>query len=234
MLRLRIGTTIITAVAATVTLGMRTAAQTCQGAASFATGPMRAGAGLTIANQAKTYGADFGLGSAVGAYGDVSLGRTEYDNLQNGSAVLGISGGYTMDVNPARSAQFCPIAAFEYQNGPSIPTGFGNNVDVTAHALSFGGAFGGVATSTPTFAFVPYGAASFVAARGTGTLAGSSQSTSQNYELTEIGAGFVMNRTLTIRPSVAFPVGLAGGKSTFQLAVGFNFGGASAVPAKRR
>ena len=232
MSRVRIGMIAAGALAATATLAMHVAAQTCAGAASYASGPMSVGAGLTIQNQAKSYGAEFGLGSPSGPFGAVSLARTDYDNVQGGRTGFGVSGGYAVDMNPAKSVQFCPIAGFAYENGPSIPTGFGN-VDITGHVIGFGGSFGGVATSTPTFAFVPFASASYMLARANGTFAGTRQSTSQDYEQTEIGAGFVLNRTLTIRPSVAFPIGLPGGKSTFQLGVGFNFGATTTTRRSR-
>ena len=72
--------------------------------------------------------------------------------------------------------------------------------------------------------FVPFAAASYVLARATATIGGTSDSDSQDYTEIDIGAGFVFNRTLTIRPSVAIPVGIDGAKSAFQLAFAFNFG----------
>jgi hypothetical protein len=39
-----------------------------------------------------------------------------------------------------------------------------------------------------------------------------------------VGAGFVINRTLTLQPSAALPVGIDGAKPSFQLTFSLNFG----------
>jgi hypothetical protein len=215
------------AVAGIMSFSARSEGQTCVGGASYSSGPVRIGAGLEVQDQAKSYGAALGLGSPVGPFGSVSLSRTEYDNIENASNTLGVTGGYAVDINPPKTVQFCPVAGFAYMNGPTIASTFGD-IDVSAHAVSFGGAIGGVATSTPTFAFVPYGGASYVISRATASLAGTSGSDSQDYTLVEIGAGFVINHTLTIRPAALVPVGLNGGKTSFDISVSFNFGSSSA------
>ena len=53
---------------------------------------------------------------------------------------------------------------------------------------------------------------------------GFSESASENYGVLSIGAGFVMNHTVTLRPTASFPVRLKGAKPSFGLSLGFNFG----------
>lgn len=218
-----VGRVLIAGAASTLCLGSSLGAQTCTGAASYKVGPMRAGAGLEVGDHATTYGAAFGLGALIGPFGSVSLSRTEYDNVDGGGTTVGLNAGYAIDVNLTKTMQFCPIGGFRYQSGPNIQSAFGN-VDVTAHAVEFGGSFGGVATSTPTFVFVPFGAASYVASRASASLAGFNTSDSQDYTLLTLGAGFIVNHTLTIRPSVVIPVGLDGATSSFAIDFGFSFG----------
>jgi len=128
-------------------------------------------------------------------------------------------------VNPAKTVQFCPRAGLQYASGPDIDTGTGT-LTTSAHAVSFGGALGGTVAMAPTFDFVPFVAASYVVERATAKLGGVSDSESEDYTEVDVGAGFVINKTLTLQPMVAIPVGLDGAKSAFQLAFTFNFGSA--------
>ena len=56
-------------------------AQACVGAASFSSGPMRLGAGLTVGDGVKSYGAKFAVGEDAGPFGSASLSRAEYDGV---------------------------------------------------------------------------------------------------------------------------------------------------------
>jgi hypothetical protein len=76
----------------------------------------------------------------------------------------------------------------------------------------------------PSLDFVPFTAAYYVTTRATATLATDSESETQNYGEFDVGAGFVINKALTLQPSVAIPFGISGGKSTFDIGFAFNFG----------
>jgi len=209
-------------------------AQTCAGNASYASGPMRVGAGMQFGDHAKTYGAEFGVGSAAGFFGAADLGRAQYDGVSGGGTIVGINGGYTFDLTPTKNVQFCPVASFMHQSGPDIDVGVGTS----AHAFAFGGSFGGMVPMSPTLNFVPFAGAAYTNATGTVTQGNTSTSTYEDYTMFTVGAGFVMNHRLTIQPGLAIPVGLDGGKNSFQIAVGYNFGGPRAVatptPTTRR
>ena len=123
--------------------------------------------------------------------------------------------------------QFCPVASFAYQSGPNVQTPVGD-ISASAHAIGFGGSFGGIVPMSPTLDFVPFAGASFLASRVSASFGGTSESASKNYGEVNVGAGFVLNRTLTLQPSVSIPVGLEGAKTSFQIAFAFNFGSSSA------
>lgn len=201
----------------------RLSAQACLGTAGFSSGPYRIGAGLSSADGVKSYGASMAMGAKAGPFAAGTLARVEYDGVDGSGTAVGINAGYAMDLNPTRTAQFCPLASFVYQSGPDFDLG---NVkgSTSSRALGLGGAFGGTVPMTPALDFVPFAAASYVLARATATIGGTSDSNSRDYTEIDVGAGFVFNRTLTIRPSVAIPVGIDGAKSAFQLAFAFNFG----------
>lgn len=201
-------------------------AQTCQGAASYRSGPMRVGAGLEFQDGANTYGAAFGFGSPAGPFASVGLGRTEYKDIDGNGTNFAVSGGYAVDLDPTKTVQLCPLAGFVYQSGPDIDTGFGT-ASTSVHAFALGGSIGGSIPVSPTVAFVPFGGAEFDIAQAKVSFGGSSETNSENYTIVTLGAGFVFNRTLTIQPSVHIPMGLEGAKSSFGLAFGYNFGATS-------
>jgi hypothetical protein len=198
-------------------------AQVCLGAAPFSTGNMRVGAGATFGDNAKSYGVQFSGGAAQGTFGGASLSTVQYDDVPGSGTAIGASVGMSLNLVPAGTAQICPIVGFDYQNGPNINTGFGK-VSVSAHAFSLGGSLGGVAMSSPGLDFVPFVSAAAILSQASASLAGDSESDNQNYGEISAGAGFVINRVLTLQPAVHVPVGLDGGKASFSIAFGFNFG----------
>ena len=194
-------------------------AQTCAGAASFHSGPIRLGAGLNVGDGVKSYGAQVAAGASVGVFGTAGVSRAEYDELSDAGIVLNFEGGYAVDLTPSKNVQFCPIASFAYQSGPNVGT-----IESSAHAFGAGGSIGGRVAMSPTLDFVPFGSASFIASRGSARAGSQSISVDESYMQLGFGAGFVLNHMLTLQPAVAFPVGLDGGKASFQLAFSFNLG----------
>jgi hypothetical protein len=65
---------------------------------------------------------------------------------------------------------------------------------------------------------------SYVDARATASLNDNSMSTSSDYGVAKVGAGFIVNRRLTLQPSVSIPFGEDGAKSSFTLAFAYTFG----------
>ena len=76
----------------------------------------------------------------------------------------------------------------------------------------------------PTVDFVPFAGAAYFVSRASASAGDVSESESQDYTEIDVGAGFVINKVLTLQPSVAIPVGVDGAKSTFLLAFAFNVG----------
>ena len=136
-------------------------AQACVGAASFSSGPARLGAALTVADGAKSYGAQFGVGADAGPFGSASLSRAEYVGVSEAAVLLGLDAGYAIDLTPAKNMQFCPVASFAYQSGPT-PIG---TISVSAHAIGFGGSFGGIVPMSPALDFVRFAGASYLVSR---------------------------------------------------------------------
>ena len=202
-------------------------AQSCEGNASFASGPLRVGAGFAVTDGAKTYGINGALGDPSGWYGVASIARASFDNTDAGATDLGIAAGYAMNVTTDKKIQFCPRAGFTYQSGPSVA-----GVSASAREFDLGGTFGTALTASPTLDVVPFGGAQYV---NVSQKVEGFASTSEDFMNINIGMGFVVNRQWTIQPMLTFPVGLQGGSSTFQIGVGYSFGNSTtATPARRR
>ena len=202
-------------------------AQSCEGSASFASGPMRVGAGFAVTDGAKTYGINGALGDPSGWYGVASIARASFDIADAGATDRGIAAGYAMNVTADKKIQFCPRAGFTYQSGPTV-----GGVSTSAREFDLGGTFGTAVTASPTLDVVPFGGAQYV---NVSQKAEGFASTSEDFMNINIGVGFVLDRQWTIQPMLTLPVGLKGGSSTFQIGVAYSFGNSTtATPARRR
>jgi hypothetical protein len=204
----------------------RMEAQACAGTAAFSSGPVRLGAGLATTEGAKSYGVLMAVGSKSGAFAGGNISRADYsDSDLRSSTQYGVGAGYAIDLNPAHTVQFCPHAGFAYQSGPDFDLGT-STMSTSGHAFSLGGSFGGIVPVSPTLDVVPFAGGSVVMSRATANLDGDTQSDSQNYAEIDVGAGFVVNRTLTLQPSASLPVGIEGAKPSFQISFSLNVGSA--------
>ena len=206
-------------VAAIVVGSSKSQAQLCLGAASFSAGPMRIGAAFDVGDQAKGYGAEFAVGRPKGAFGSAGVTSISYDGVSGNATSFNVSAGYSVDTDSKGKAQFCPVAQFAYEKQPDF-----DEFESSVNSFGLGGALGGIMSSSPSFDFVPFVSGMFVRATISASGGGFSESDSENYGVLSIGAGFVMNHTVTLRPTASFPVGLEGAKPSFGLSLGFNFG----------
>jgi hypothetical protein len=184
---------------------------------------VRAGAGLATSDGVKSYGVNMAVGSKTGTFASANIARAEYSDIDGSGTVVGIGAGYSADLNPAKTVQFCPQVSYVHQSGPDIDFGTGT-ISTSAYAIGFGGSIGSTVPVSPTLDLVPFGGASYIVSHASATMGGTTDSESQNYTDLTLGAGFVFNKTLTLQPAVSIPVGVDGAKSSFQLAFGFNFG----------
>ena len=202
------------------------AAQTCLGTASFSSGRVRLSAALEEAtSHDKGYGVDIDVGAA-GPFAGVGLTRAEYDGIEGAGTVFGAGAGYAINLNATKTVQFCPTAGFRYQTGPDVVFET-TTIHNSSRGIGFGGSCGGVVRVAPTFDIVPFVDASYTNWRTRYSAQGMSGSESFDYGEIDVGAGFVINKTLTLSPSVSFPVRVEGYPTSFGLSVAFNFGGSS-------
>lgn len=198
-------------------------AQTCQGTAAYSAGPVRLGGDYASGDGWKVYGLDVGVGAKSGAYAQAGVSRSEYSDFDDSGKSVGFGAGYAIDLNRTHTLQFCPLVTAAFQSGPDIDYQ-NSKIETSTRDFGFGGSFGGSVSVTPTLDLVPFAGAAFFTERLSATLDGVSDSQSANLGLLDIGAGFVINKTLTLQPSASIPFGIEGGKSRFELAIAFNFG----------
>jgi hypothetical protein len=202
----------------------RVPGQTCLGTASFAAGLVRAGATLSTTDGAKSYGGHVAVGAPTGPFANFGVARSDFDDIDAKATSFSIGVGYAIEVTPAGHVQFCPQITHVRQSGPDFDTGFGT-VKTSLRASVIGASLGGSLRVTPRLDFVPFAAAAYVATRGTlETEQESEQSDTEDSGQMQLGAGFVLDRRLTLQPAVLIPLGSDGSNPIFMLMLAWNFG----------
>ena len=202
---------------------IRLSAQTCIGKAAFSAGPVRLGAGFGSSDGEKSYGVSMAVGARSGGYVSGDLTRFEYSDVDGSSRSVALDAGWAINLNPSRTVQFCPEVGYQRVSEPDIQEA-GYTITTSVRAVSYGGSFGETVAVLPSLDLVPFAGAYYVATRATATLVSVSRSESLNYGEFDAGAGFVIDKTLTLRPAVVIPFGVSGAKSTFLIGLAFNFG----------
>jgi len=72
--------------------------QVCNGTASFSSGPVRVSAGGNFTDGVRSYGGQLAFGAERGPFASVGLSAVDYDQIDEGGTVVGISGGYAIPV----------------------------------------------------------------------------------------------------------------------------------------
>lgn len=228
--------------------GRSAEAQVCTGSTPFSNGNVRVGvgngrigAGFGSADGEPSLGFQAAVGASRGAFASAGLSAGLFANrfireeiAASGvddalSGTFSVSGGYSVSLPTSRHVEFCPIAGFGLQSGPSMwlecspLVGGGKTcsgaVQGSARALWFGGNIGLLHRASPGVAFVPFAGASYVSSR----IAGGMRSHTDGYVEVSLGAGLVVKR-MTIRPTLSFPMGLEEGTRSLGLLFAFNIG----------
>jgi hypothetical protein len=124
---------------------------------------------------ARSFGGQFAYGAERGPFASVSLSAVDYDDIDESGTVVGISGGYAIPVTPSRKVELCPAVGFSRQTGPNVATEFGT-ADYSGRTFGFGATIGAIASSSPTFYFVPSVGGAYNSSEATFKLAGISGS----------------------------------------------------------
>jgi hypothetical protein len=206
-------------------------AQTCVGAASFASGSARIGAGIDFAEDGKLYTGQIAVGKAGGPFAAGSIGLGDIDDVEENATAYALELGYGVSMSTTRPFELCPVIGIGFVNWDDSEGGV--SVELSSRQLSAGFSIGGVVSSTPTFAFVP--AVSLIYTNEKLESEGVFEfEESEDYGVIGLAAGFIFNQRITVRPNIAFPVGLDDSDPTFGIGLGINFGTPSTSQRRAR
>lgn len=199
-------------------------AQRCEGTASFAAGMARIGAGMQFTDGAKAFGGTFAIGKPSALYASGGYTHTTLDNSD--VTLNGVSGTLGYQVDLGEGAQVCPLAGVAYTS--TSVSGGGATVEASNTAFGLGFSLGGAVSSSASFELVPSVGFQYFFSNSKAAASGGGQTysgtDSDSYGAITLNAGFVFNKSVTLLPMVAFPVGVEGGKAQYGIGIGLNFG----------
>jgi len=203
-------------------------AQVCGGFASFAGGHFQVLGSAAFNDNAKTFGGGVAVGGR-GAFGQLGIGGTSYDNLNGSSFNFGAGGGYQVSLDKKNFAHLCPVASIAFSSGPNDIDVFNDGslvLDLRETDFDFGVAFGAMAYQSGQTQIIPTASLAFVSAtvKAKDQVSGISDSQSDTFGSLGLGLGFVFNQVITLRPGVSIPIGLDGASTTFGVTLSLNFG----------
>jgi hypothetical protein len=202
------------------------AAQLCAGRQSFAGRPVQLWGFGTFTNGSHlgSYGGGLRLIGGRAAFGDVELGASHTDAYGGHSWLLGTAAAYQVSVNKKGTVQLCPVASVGFVLGPKNSYGSGQDFSETDAAA--GASIGVLASHSAQIDVVPTASVVFehTNQKFKDTRTGTTTSTSVSFELIELGLGLVHRHQLTLKPSLAIPVGLSGAGTYFTVALAYSVG----------
>jgi hypothetical protein len=207
----------------TLSAGPSASAQLCLGTAPYSAGPVQVAAGAQFAKHAKAYGADVAFGAKNGGFAGMGVSKTSYDDLNEGSSSYSAILGFSVPVSKVKKVDFCPLVTADMTSGPDIDTGSGI-AELSGASFGLGFGIGGIASSSATFDFVPFATAAYYHVTSKAEFAGSSAKTTDDVGQVTVGAGFVLNKVVTLEPNISFPVGVQNGDPSFGLTITLSLG----------
>ena len=197
-------------------------AQICAGTAPFSAGQMRVGAAAQFPEGASVYGGEFAWGHQNGSYVGAQLSRMSFDGADVSAMRFGGNAGYEMSFQSMPKLRLCPVAALGYTTGPNQ-----DPINTSMIDYSLGAAVGTAFAAGENIAIVPSATLAWTGARikvddGTSSISGSDSWLQAN-----LAAGIVINRAITVAPTVSIPFE-DGADNLFGVAVSYNFGRSSA------
>jgi hypothetical protein len=217
-------------------------AQSCLGRAGFDGGRVRAGAeyvrypGTGGAPGRNQFGADVGLGAGNGPFGDIAVMQAPGTGGGASQTSGTFSGGSSLPLGHGGSMEFCPLASIGYTHLQSQTFTFGGvpyTSSGSARTYQLGGTLGARMAADSVVTFVPFAGAQYTSEHVEVSISSpalpspTSQKQRFDYRLFEAGVAIVVNRTVTIRPSILRPFGVGPGSNpttAYSLAFSFNVG----------
>jgi hypothetical protein len=218
---------------AAVTAGSTARAQVCLGSASFASGPLRIATQAGFADRQQSFGGEVAAGVWKSAFVSAAVQRTSHDTagvqldtVRHSTTDYNVVAGVEIPLGSGR-AQLCPTFAFDRTSG-----GINNDLvveRVRGNRGTFGLSLGVIASHSETIDFVPSVGVAYndVHTRTKrdprfGTL--SDFSTHIDYWTVTYTPAFVINRVVSLGPSVTIPFGVHDLIRSYAIKIGINVG----------
>lgn len=202
-MKIRILVSAVAGIAMTATVA---AAQVCQGDLSFRTSSTHVGGNIGLSDNSTSFGGGVTFGHRQGWYSGASVGMSKYDNVDGNSITVGGGVGYAMPLQAKSKWQVCPGGTLSLGFGPSIDVG-GNTSKTSSQSASMGASFGRAVALTKKVNLLPFGSVGIGHTRVSVNVNGNSNSGSDTYAVFGAGAGFQLNPSLVLRPSMTLAAG---------------------------
>jgi len=139
--------------------------------------------------------------------------------------LVGTAAAYQVSLNKSGTVQLCPEASVGFVLGPKNIDGSGQDFSETDAAAGAG--IGVLASHSAQVDVVPTASVIFEHSnqKFKDNLTGTTASTSVSFEVIELGLGLVHRHQLTLKPSLAIPVGLPDGSAYFTVVLAYSVGG---------
>lgn len=199
-------------------------AQRCAGYASFSSGNLRATAGVATQESWRSYGADLTLGRDHGAFvsGGLSYGKSRLSDISSNG--IGAAVGYQVDVGTR--VQLCP--KLQVGHASSVMYAGRTRIDWGSTTTGFSTMAGATAWSSVSFDFVPSAELGYYVASAHQSLSTygvkDGMTANERYGGLYLSPGLVFQKSVSLSPSVGFPIGVKGGHVVYGVGLAFNFG----------
>ena len=181
-------------------------AQVCQGDLSFRSSRTHLGAALAMSSNTTSFGGGATVGHRQGLYAGGSVGVSSYNGLSGNAVAVNGGLGYSMPLQQKSSWQICPGGTLSLGFGPSQTVG-GGTMHFSSQTMTLGASLGTAVPMTKTVSILPFGSAAWGYTRATAKLNGNSATNTDGYLVIGGGAGFQLNPSLVLRPSLAVLAG---------------------------
>jgi hypothetical protein len=161
---------------------------------------------MAMSSNATSFGGGATVGHRQGLYAGGSVGVSSYDGISGNAVAVNGGLGYSMPLQQKSSWQICPGGTLSLGFGPSQDVGAGT-MHFTSQTLTLGTSIGTAVPMTKKVSIIPFGSAAWGYTRATAKLNGNSATDTDGYLLIGGGAGFQLNPSLVIRPSITLLAG---------------------------
>ena len=192
--------------------------------ASFSTGPVQLIGEGSITPESDEIGAGLGFGLPAGPFGGIQIATRSNDTFGGSSLELSGGAGYQFDVGPANRFHLCPMAAVGLGIGPNHA--FGSGVQRSSRTALLGITVGSTVLTRPNWVMIPSLGLSYAYRKDQADSQDGASlfAITDHYALAQLGLGFVVNTSFSIRPHLDVPIAPDQGGPTVGLTLGYNFG----------